>query len=462
MVAGMNYSESLKYINEIPWTMRKPGLGRIKALLEELGRPDKKLRFVHVAGTNGKGSVCAMLASVFKEAGLKTGLFTSPHLVKYNERMKVNGEDISDKELADCISKVADAVKALSLESANTGTEYESPSEFEILTAAGLLWFKKKKCDIVVLEVGLGGEFDSTNVIENKELAIITPLGYEHTAILGNTIEEIAKAKAGIISTGCDVILAAQDANHDTKDASKIKKVVTEVCNRKNAVLHITNLKNIHKLQEDLNGQEFETSYYKTPVKLNLTGEYQLQNVLTVLEAVKVLNEKNKRLTGKKLIAAPALRRGLMKVIWPARFEVLSKKPVFILDGAHNPHGIEAAVRSLKALFGRKKIIYIVGMLGDKNVDRMLELLYSNAKSFITLTPGSDRALKSDKLADKIREDGYEAVSFSEVEEAVGKALELGKKEMKGLKKGDTPVICSLGSLYLAGEVRSCFNAFNT
>ena len=151
----MNYSESINYINEIPWTMRNPGLHRIKELLEKLGRPDRELKFIHVAGTNGKGSVCAMLASVFKEAGFNTGLFTSPHLVKYNERMKVNGEDISDKELADCISKVADAVKTLSAEAANIGTEYESPSEFEILTAAGLLWFKKKKCDIVVLEVGV-------------------------------------------------------------------------------------------------------------------------------------------------------------------------------------------------------------------------------------------------------------------------------------------------------------------
>jgi len=459
----MDYSESINYINEIPWTMRKPGLHRIRELLEKLGRPDKALKFIHVAGTNGKGSVCAMLANVLKEAGLDTGLFTSPHLVKYNERMKVNGMDISDKELAECISKVADAADALSAEAKSNDSEYESPSEFEILTAAGLLWFKKKKCDIVVLEVGLGGEFDSTNVIENKELAIITPLGYEHTAILGNTIEEIAKAKAGIISTGCDVILSAQNANHNTKDASRIKKVVNEVCNSKNAALHIADLKNISKLKEDLNGQIFETSYYQAPIKLNLIGEYQLQNVLTVLEAVKVLNENNKKLTGKSLIAASALRSGLSRVSWPARFEVLSKKPVFILDGAHNPHGIAAAVRSLTALFGKKKITYIVGMLGDKNVDRMLELLYSNAKSFITLTPGSDRALSSDKLADKIRKDGYEAVTYTNVEEAVRYAFESGKKEMKTLKNSDTPVICSLGSLYLAGEVRSVvLNVFNT
>ena len=190
----MNYEEALNYIKEIPWTSRKPGLHRINALLDKLGRPDKDLRFIHVAGTNGKGSVCAMLDAVFRAQGLKTGLFTSPHLEKYNERMKVNGKDISDREFAALIAKLADTVKTM-----KSLQDFESPSEFEILTAAGILWFKEKKCDIVVLEVGLGGELDSTNAIISKELAVITPIGFDHTAILGNTLSEIAGAKAGII-----------------------------------------------------------------------------------------------------------------------------------------------------------------------------------------------------------------------------------------------------------------------
>lgn len=459
MVSGMNYTEALQYINEIPWTMRKPGLDRIKKLLDKLGRPDRALKYVHVAGTNGKGSVCAMLASVFIEAGLNTGLFTSPHLMKYNERMKVNGTDITDRELAKCITKVAKAADEMKAEAASINEEYESPSEFEILTAAGLLWFKEKKCDIVVLEVGLGGEFDSTNVIENKELAIITPLGYEHTAILGNTIEEIATAKAGIISEGSHVVLAARKMKDNGKDAVKIEKTVAKICKEKNAVLHIPDIKDIRKIKEDLSGQEFISAYYKAPMKLSLLGEYQLRNVLTVLEAVKVLNENHKIKTRKKLILASHVKKGLLKVCWPARFEVLNREPVFILDGAHNPHGIEAAVTSLKSLFGKKKIIYIVGMLGDKNVDLMLEYLYSNAKSFITLTPESDRALESDKLAEKIRRDGFDAASYTDVRAAVKYAFELCDKE----KNTDTPpVICSLGSLYLAGEVRSCFTSFNT
>ena len=438
----MNYSESINYINEIPWTMRKPGLHRIKELLEKLGRPDRELKFIHVAGTNGKGSVCAMLASVFKEAGFNTGLFTSPHLVKYNERMKVNGEDISDTELAECITEVSEAVTELSEEADMAGEEYESPSEFEILTAAGLLWFKKKQCDIVVLEVGLGGEFDSTNVIDNKELAIITTLGYEHTAILGNTMEEIAGAKAGIISDGCNVVLALQG-----EESVVIKKVVGDKCLLKNAELHIPDITGFKVLSSGLDGQVFESAYSAEPLRLNLMGDYQLLNALTVLEAVKVYNECNDY-----PVSEDAVRCGLEKVTWGARFEVLSKEPVFILDGAHNPHGINAAVKSLKALFGDKKIVYIVGMLGDKNIDAMLNSLYSNAKCFITLTPGSERALKNDSLAERIREDGFEAVSFDSIPDAIGYTL----------KNYDSEVICSLGSLYLAGEVRSYFTAFNT
>ena len=438
----MNYSESINYINEIPWTKRNPGLHRIKELLEKLGRPDRELKFIHVAGTNGKGSVCAMLASVFKEAGFNTGLFTSPHLVKYNERMKVNGEDISDTELAECITEVAEAVTELSEEADMAGEEYESPSEFEILTAAGLLWFKKKQCDIVILEVGLGGEFDSTNVIDNKKLAIITPLGYEHTAILGNTMEEIAGAKAGIISEGCNVVLALQG-----EESVVIKKVVGDKCLLKNAELHIPDITGFKVLSSGLDGQVFESAYSAEPLRLNLMGEYQLLNALTVLEAVKVYNESNDY-----PVSEDAVRCGLEKVTWGARFEVLSKEPVFILDGAHNPHGINAAVKSLKALFGDKKIVYIVGMLGDKNIDAMLNSLYSNAKYFITLTPGSERALKNDSLAERIREDGFEAVSFDSIPDAIGYAL----------KNYDSEVICSLGSLYLAGEVRSYFTAFNT
>lgn len=473
----MNYEECLQYISEITWTSRKVGLHRIKALLETLGRPDKDLKFIHVAGTNGKGSVCAMLDAILRAAGLRTGLFTSPHLEKYNERMKVDGKDISDKEFAEVISKVRTAANTLD----------ESPSEFEVLTAAGLQWFKKKKCDIVILEVGLGGEFDSTNVIEHKELAIITPIGFDHTAILGNTLGEIASAKAGIITKDCDVICSRQSregliANdyplrEVVKSKMEILNVISAKCMEMHAKLHIPDTFGFKLISKDIDGQVFKSRYYDEPLRLNFIGEYQLLNVLTVLEAVKVLNKRgrlnligtsnNKGKTGKNLnkpgsgkaikkniiISEKAVRKGLETVTWAARFEVLNRNPVFILDGAHNEHGIDAAVDALRWLFGDKKITYILGILSDKNIDAMLLKLYSNAKSFITLTPESSRALAGEKLAERLRGAGFTAVNFDTPKEAVEYAL--------GKASETDDVICSLGSLYLAGTIRECFTKDN-
>ena len=473
----MNYEECLQYISEIPWTSRKVGLHRIKALLEALGRPDKDLKFIHVAGTNGKGSVCAMLDAILRAAGLRTGLFTSPHLEKYNERMKVDGKDISDKEFAEVISKVRTAANTLD----------ESPSEFEVLTAAGLQWFKKKKCDIVILEVGLGGEFDSTNVIEHKELAIITPIGFDHTAILGNTLGEIASAKAGIITKDCDVICSRQSReglianDYPLREAVKSKmeilNVISAKCMEMHAKLHIPDTFGFKLISKDIDGQVFKSRYYDEPLRLNFIGEYQLLNVLTVLEAVKVLNKRgrlnligtsnNKGKQGKNLnkpgsgkavkkniiISEKAVRKGLETVTWAARFEVLNRNPVFILDGAHNEHGIDAAVDALRWLFGDKKITYILGILSDKNIDAMLLKLYSNAKSFITLTPESSRALAGEKLAERLRGAGFTAVNFDTPKEAVEYAL--------GKASETDDVICSLGSLYLAGTIRECFTKDN-
>ncbi len=443
----MNYEECLQYISEIPWTSRKVGLHRIMALLEALGRPDKDLKFIHVAGTNGKGSVCAMLDAILRAAGLRTGLFTSPHLEKYNERMKVDGKDISDKEFAEVISKVRTAANTLD----------ESPSEFEVLTAAGLQWFKKKKCDIVILEVGLGGEFDSTNVIEHKELAIITPIGFDHTAILGNTLGEIASAKAGIITKDCDVICSRQSregliANdyplrEVVKSKMEILNVISAKCMEMHAKLHIPDTFGFKLISKDIDGQVFKSRYYDEPLRLNFIGEYQLLNVLTVLEAVKVLNKKN------IIISEKAVRKGLETVTWAARFEVLNRNPVFILDGAHNEHGIDAAVDALRWLFGDKKITYILGILSDKNIDAMLLKLYSNSKNFITLTPESSRALAGEKLAERLRGAGFTAVNFDTPKEAVEYAL--------GKASETDDVICSLGSLYLAGTIRECFTKDN-
>ena len=439
-----SYFDAINYLNSIPWTTRKPGLHRMKELMERLGNPQDALKFIHIAGTNGKGSTSAMLASVLREAGYKAGLFTSPHLLRVNERMRIDGEEICDDEFAGIVSLVAGVAKKMQ----------EEPSEFEVLTAAGFMWFKQKQCDIVVLEVGLGGEFDSTNIIKTKEVAVITPIGYDHTAILGDNIEDIAKAKAGIITDSCDVVLAVQKGfseheNFCTKltDSYRIEKVVTEKAFEKNARLHIPDYDSIQLVSSSIEGQVFTSSYSILPIRLNLIGAYQLQNVATVLETIMVLNSNG---SGFK-IDENAVCAGLSKVEWAARFEVIHKNPVFILDGAHNDHGVRAAVRSLKDIFGEKKIIYILGILSDKNIDEMLKELCSNAKCFITLTPESSRALAGEKLAERLRSSGFDAISFNEPEEAVKYSFRLCR---------DDDVICSIGSLYLAGHVRECIKSF--
>lgn len=417
----MDYKEAIRFISEIPWTKREKGLGRIKVLLDMLGNPQDSLRFVHIAGTNGKGSTAAMLASIFKSAGLKTGLFTSPHLVKYNERIKIDNEDISDDNLAELITLIE----------TKTDLMEETPTEFEILTAAGMLWFAQNGCDIVVLEVGLGGEFDSTNIIKTKELAIITAIGFDHTAILGDTIEEIASAKAGIITEDCDVILYRQ--------SEKITAVIREKCEKMNARLHISDTDSLELLETNTAYQCFRTAYLQDPAVLTLTGKFQLQNALVVLEACRVLKERGIGIEDKDIL------KGLRDVRWYSRFEILSNKPVFILDGAHNDHGINAIVDSLSAMFPEKKIIYILGVLGDKNVDKMLEKLYTNAGCFITLTPDSDRAMSAEMLAEKIKKTGFDAWNYINIDEAVKAAYKMA---------GEEGIICSLGSLYLAGRVR--------
>ncbi|MCQ2496081.1 MAG: bifunctional folylpolyglutamate synthase/dihydrofolate synthase [Lachnospiraceae bacterium] len=422
----MDYKTAIKFISEIPWTKRAKGLGRMERLLDLLGNPQDMLRFVHIAGTNGKGSTAAMLASIFKAAGMKTGLFTSPHLIKYNERIKIDGEDISNDNLAEIITIIE----------TKTAQMEETPTEFEILTAAGFIWFAKNNCDIVVLEVGLGGEFDSTNVIGSKELAIITAIGFDHTAILGDSIEEIAEAKAGIISDFSDVILYRQ--------GEKVTSVIRERCEEKHARLHIPDTDSLELLESNTAYQCFKTNYLEYPTVLTLTGRYQLQNALVVLEACRVLRERGINISDK------AILQGLKTVKWASRFELLSDNPKFILDGAHNDHGISAVVDSLTDLFPDKKIIYILGVLSDKNVDKMLDKLYTNAECFITLTPESERALTADLLAEKIKAAGFDAWNYINIEEAVKAAFKMA---------GEDKIICSLGSLYLAGPVKAAVQA---
>ena len=415
----MTYNEALDYIHDTRWRGSKRGLSRIKLLLDKMDNPQDNLRYVHVAGTNGKGSTSACIAQILREAGYKTGLYTSPFIERYNERIQVDGVQIGDDELAELVermSKIADSLP-------------EHPTEFEFGTAIAFQYFMEKKCDIVVLEVGMGGEFDATNVINNSEVTVFTAIGLDHTEYLGPTVADIARTKGGIIKVNGNVCAYGSGPEADAQ--------IENICKEKNASIKYADFGNIKNLKFSLDGTEFD--YGARHIRLSLPGTYQPYNAVLAMTAVDTLVSKGWKIAEKDIIS------GLAKVYWPGRFEVLSKKPVFILDGAHNPHGIKAAAESIRKLLPGKKMVFVVGIMADKDIDDMLPQIVPLASEFITLTPSNPRAMESSALADKIRELGSKATPFASIEDGVKAAIELA---------GEDGIVFALGSLYFSSDVR--------
>ena len=416
----MNITEAIKYIEDRGWTTTHFGLSRTKALLAALGDPQKKLKFVHVAGSNGKGSTCAMLHSILRQAGYRTGLYISPYIQKFNERIQVDDRCIPDDrliEITERVAKIADAME-------------DRPTHFELVTAIGMEYFYEEKCDIVVLEVGMGGELDSTNAIDVPEAAVITNIGLEHTQWLGNTLEEIAHTKAGIIKPGCEAVC------YD--GAPEVTAVVKAFCEEKGVPLTCLDFTQLESISEGLDGQRF--SYKGTVYDLALLGRHQLNNAAVALETVGVLRRRGWN------IDELAVRRGLRFAAWPARLEVLRKEPLLLLDGGHNPQCIEALSASLANLLPGSKFTFILGILSDKNYEQMTDMLMPLAERFICLTPDSPRALPADELAAVITAKGGTAESLgSDIDGALARAAALG-----------APTV-AMGSLYLAGLIRDRF-----
>ena len=419
----MTGKEALEYLNAKHYSTWKLGLERTVELLHRVGDPQKDLRFIHVVGTNGKGSTCAMLGEIFKEAGYLTGMYPSPYIEDFRERIQVNDELISWEDLGECTGIVAEAADAME----------DHPSHFELITAVGMLYFKKRKCDIVILEAGLGGEFDSTNAIDSPEAAVICNIGLDHTEYLGDTVEKIAETKCGIIKPGSDVV------TYDNVPS------VIEVIEKKAAAagdfLYKASETEIVPLEKDLSGQVFLSEGKK--YRLNLLGAHQLKNVQTVLTVVKAMRGRGWDLPYE------AVARGLDRVNWPARFEVLSKEPVFILDGGHNPQCAEALSGAITEYLPGRKVTFLIGMLADKDYGDVIDLIGKHAAGFLVVTPDSPRKLSAPEFADTIRKKGYAAKAQDDgefSEEAVERAIK------EALGTGD-PVI-AFGSLYLAGTVR--------
>ena len=416
----MTGQEAISYIHSFQWQDHAPGLGRMRALLRALGDPQRGRKFVHVAGTNGKGSTCACIASVLRAAGYRVGLNTSPYLMTFHERIQVNGALISDEELASLAEEIRPAAEAMT----------EHPTEFELITAIALLHFCRKDCDISVLEVGLGGALDASNVIDVPEAAVLTAMGMDHVALLGPAQADVAAAKAGIIKPGGDVVSYGECPEADG--------VFRRVCKERGAVLTEVDFSRLRPHSFGLDGSQFDFAPYGN-LYLPLTGAYQLKNAATAITALEVLRKKGWR------VSEEALRRGLAQVRWPGRFEVLRRDPVFLLDGAHNAHGMTAAAESLGALFPRRKIVFVLGLLADKDVSAMLDALAPLAKQVFTLRPDSPRAMEAEALTSLLAERGVPARACGTAEEGVRSAMEAA---------GRSGIVCALGSLYLSGDIR--------
>lgn len=415
----MDYKEALEYINRTEWFGSRPGLERITELLEKLGNPQNGMKFIHIAGTNGKGSCAAMTASVLKAAGYKTGLFTSPYLYRFNERMQINGKQIDDDVLAADVSLVKIAADAMA----------DHPTEFELMTAAALVWFKEQNCDIVVLEVGLGGRLDATNVIEAPEACVIMNIGLDHTAVLGDTVEQIAEEKAGIIKPGADCVLYQQ--------SQSVTEIVRERCDEVGARLHVADFSELHSEFDSLFGQSF--TYRGEVYALPLLGANQLRNAAVVLELVEVLRRRGWALDQSDV------EHGLYAVSWPGRFELVNDEPCFIVDGGHNPQCAQTVADNLARYFPGRRITLLVGVLADKDYPDLIAPLDPYAAAYIAATPLSPRALPAEELGAYLQRFGKPVTVCPDPAQAAARAL---------AQTGEDDVICAVGSLYMAGAIR--------
>ena len=410
----MTEREAEALIRQRAWVGQKPGLDRIRRLLERLGGPQRKLKFVHIAGSNGKGSAAAMLSSVLTAAGPRTGLYTSPHLWDIRERFQVDGVPISGEAFGEITAQVL--------------AQSEDETEFELMTAIGMVHFLRSGCDIVVLETGLGGRLDSTNVIDAPEAAVITRIGLEHTELLGDTLDKIATEKAGIIKPGCDVVLYNQGAH--------LCRLFEELCKLRHSGLSLT--RTPAALSAGLEGQSF-TYRDKGPYHISLLGEYQVRNAAVVLETVNALRRRGWELPEEAVV------RGLEQARWPGRMELARRSPDVILDGAHNPQCMEALARALRGLYPGKKPVFLAGVLADKDWPAMLEELLPLAQACFTLTPDSPRALPAGTLAEYLTGRSVQAVPCGGLREGLDRALAAA---------GPEGVVCVCGSLYMIGEAR--------
>ncbi len=428
----MTYSEALEYIHSVDWKGSRLGLERMYELCEKLGNPQDRLNIIHVAGTNGKGSFCAMLTSVLCEAGLKVGTYTSPYIEYFNERISLCGKPITDDELTRYTERVKSVAETLE----------DKPTEFELITAIAFLYYSEADCDTVICEVGLGGRLDATNIVKSPLLSVITGIALDHTAVLGGTVEKIAFEKGGIIKENCPVLLGTATSK---EHYPPVYRVISEIANERHCKLYTTATDKLNVKSCELSGTVFDFGKRKN-IKLKLLGTYQPENAATVINAVDILN-----LNGLE-ISEKALYDGFANAEWKARFELLSQNPICIYDGSHNPQGVSAAVDSIRKLFGEQKIILVCGILSDKEFSGMVKALSAVASHAFTVTPDNPRALSANALAVEFRKCGIPSKASDSFESAISNAFDIAFKENR-------PVF-ALGSLYMYADIKNAVKKF--
>lgn len=429
--AGMNYEEAREYLDQVSKGGSVLGLDNMRELLKRLGNPQDSLKFVHISGTNGKGSVLAYLSTVFKEAGYRTGRYISPTLFSYREKIQVNEKFIGREDL----SRLTEKVKAAAEEMQNCAAG--DPTIFEIETALAFLYFVEQKCDIVILETGLGGALDATNVITTPVMEVIASISMDHMEFLGDTLGKIAYQKAGIIKPDTSVVSAMQQP--------EAMEVICNVCREWDCTFQAVDPEQIKDISYGYEGQSFSYKNWEN-IKISLMGSYQIKNAVLALEAINALRKLGYDLKDR------AVYQGMKKAIWKGRFTLISKDPVILMDGAHNPAAAEELVRSLKLYYAGKKFYYIFGMFRDKDYAQVIRLTAPMAEHIITVqTPGNPRALPAAELKEAVAEVNPSVEAAESLHMAVNQVME---------RIDSDSVVVIFGSLSFLGEAEMAVNRY--
>ncbi len=423
----MNFDEAAEFISEAEGYGIVPGLDSIERLCSELSDPQKKLNIIHIAGTNGKGSAGAFIDSVLRTAGYSTGRYISPAVMDQLEIIQKNGQNISPEDFGHYTGIVKDACDRI------TKKGFPHPTAFEIETAAAFCYFADSDCDFVLVEAGMGGKEDATNIIESSVLSVITSISLEHTKFLGNTLEEIAEQKAGIIKQGGNVVTISQN--------TAVMDVLREKCTQKSAYLKIAKIYDITDYRFENNSQIFSYKDLKD-IKINLLGKFQVENAAIAIEACNILKKEGYNITDENIY------EGLLNASWQGRFQIINTgSPVFIIDGAHNESAAARLRESIDICFADSRIVYIMGMFKDKNYDAVVKLTAKRAEKIFTITAPGKRGLDAEILAAAIKPYNPNVTALASTREAVEKSL-----------KEQCDVIIAFGSLSFLNEIKQTLN----